>query len=261
MTAKVVTIEIEKEVGIICLNRPDVHNVVNEAVMAELESILEQLDSNPAIRLLIVTGAGSETFCAGGDLKYFATLKTREQGLHMSKRMQAILNQFWAGPRVVIAAVNGQALGGGGEILTACHFRMAASTATFAFRQAANGIITGWGGGIRLFRLVGRTQALRLLLTAERIDAAEALRIGLVDRIVPPEKLMDESLTLARTIGRHSPDPIRAFLELARLVDGGDLDAAVQRETELFGDCWVSEDFRQIVSDFLSGESGERVKT
>jgi enoyl-CoA hydratase/carnithine racemase len=251
MSADVVTFEIQPGTGVIRLNRPDVHNVVDEAVMVRLESILDRVESDQEVRAVVLTGAGEETFCAGGDLRYFAALRTREEGLRMSRRMQAILDRLWAGPRVVIAAVNGQALGGGGEMLTACHFRVAATTATFAFRQAANGITTGWGGGARLFRLVGRSQALRLLLTAERIDAGEALRIGLVDRVVPSEELMSEAVDLARRVNQNPAGAIQAFLELARWIDRGDMEVAVERETELFGDRWVSEDFRRIVSEFL----------
>lgn len=202
---------------------------------------------------LIITGSGTETFCAGSDLRYFATLQSRESGLRMSMRMQSILGRLWNGTRVVIAAVNGQALGGGCEILTACHFRIAASTASFAFRQAANGLITGWGGGVRLFHLVGRAQALKLLLTAERIDAAEALRIGLIDRVVSPDELMSAAFDLEHRICENSSRAIRSFLELSNQIHRVDFDTTVSYETKLFGDCWVGEDFRRALIEFLKG--------
>src|SRR5262249_33200490 len=155
---------------------------------------------------------------------------TREKGIAMSSRMQALLDRLWAGAKPIVAAINGQALGGGCEILTACHFRIASSTASFEYRQATNGLITGWGGFSRLLHLVGRTQALRLLLTAERIDSAEALRIGLIDHVVKPEELHNASVSLAEKITRHSPDVISAILELARLHCAGDIDNAIERE-------------------------------
>ncbi len=245
-----VLFETEGPVGIVTLHRPAVHNVVDDTVMARLESILDQLDSQPAVRALILTGTGDRTFCAGGDLKYFATLKTRAEGLAMSQRMQAILRRLHEGGRVVIAAVNGQALGGGCEILTACHFRVAAETAHFGFRQAANGITTGWGGGARLFALVGRTRALDLLLTSRILDAEEALTMGFIDRIVPRSQLVVEARNLAEQICANPADAVRAFLELARAVDQGDRRAMVRRETELFGERWESEAFGRVLARF-----------
>ena len=250
LSDEVVTFEVVNATGIIRLNRPRVHNAVNEAVIEALEAALDRAEADAQIRALIVTGAGSKTFCAGGDLQYFATLDTREKGVEMSRRMQALLDRLWSGRKVVIAAINGQALGGGCEILTACHFRIASATARFGYVQAENGLITGWGGGARLFELVGRTQALRLLLTAERVDAAEALRIGLIDRVAQPKQLRAAALDLAMRVSRHHPDVVAAILELAKLHHLGDLDRAVGRETALFADRWTSETFREAINKF-----------
>ncbi|MCP4653807.1 MAG: enoyl-CoA hydratase/isomerase family protein [bacterium] len=253
-----VRFEQRREIGIIVLNRPEVHNAVNVAIMERLESLLGQLEHDRRLRVLILTGAGSETFSAGGDLGYLSTLTSHRQCLEMSRRMQATLRRLEDGPQVVIAALNGNALGGGCEIATACHLRIAASTARFSFRQAALGVVTGWGGGVRLFRLVGRATALRLLLTAETIDAAEALRIGLVDRVAAPETLMDEALALASQITANSPDAVRAFLELARAIEQTGPEAAVETETRLFGECWVGEDFRRRLADWEKRRSPHR---
>lgn len=173
----------------------------------------------------------------------------------MSRRVQALLDRLWSGKKVVIAAINGQALGGGCEILTACHFRIASSTANFAYLQAANGLITGWGGGAWLFHLVGRSQALRLLLTSERIDAAEALRIGLIDSVAQPEQLHAAVFDLAQRISRHPPDVITAILELATLHYKGEVDRAVECETELFADRWTSDEFRRALADYQKNRS------
>src|ERR1700730_11411863 len=145
LSNNVVAFEAASDIGVIRLNRPGVHNALNELAIEALEAVLERVETDPQIRALIITGTGSKTFCAGGDLQYFDTLDTREKGIEMSRRMQALLDRLWSGRKVVIAAINGQALGGGCEILTACHFRIAASTASFAYLQAANGLITGWG--------------------------------------------------------------------------------------------------------------------
>ena len=246
----VVVFESTDGAGIVRLNRPDVHNAINEVVMEALESVLDRVEADPQIRALIITGTGSKSFCAGGDLQYFATLDTREKGIEMSRRMQVLLDRLWSGQKPVIAAVNGQALGGGCEILTACHFRIAASTANFAYRQAANGLVTGWGGGMRLFHLVGRTPALKLLLTGDSIDAAEALRIGLIDQIEEPQNLLETSVAFAKKISRHSAAVVAAILELARLYLKGDIEKAIERETELFGDRWTSDEFKQAIRAF-----------
>ncbi len=237
-------------IGVITLNRPAVHNSVDEATMAQLESILDRVETEPRVRVLILTGAGEKTFSAGGDLKYFAQLETREAGVAMSERMQAILARLYEGERVAIAAVNGQALGGGCEILTACHFRIASSGARFGFRQAANGLITGWGGGIRLFSLLGRAHALDLLLTSRIIDTDEALAMGLIDRAVSADRLMGEARQLAQAICANPATSVTALLDLARAIERGDREAAIRRETELFGSCWMGKDFRRILRTF-----------
>ena len=145
---------IEDHWALITLNRPEVHNAIDDQAMAELEEVLDFIEGNPDLKAIIITGAGHKTFCAGGDIRYFATLNTREACVAMSQRMQAILTRLYKGERPVIAAVNGQALGGGCEILTATHIRYCVPTARFAFRQAPNGIITGWGGGERFLSQV-----------------------------------------------------------------------------------------------------------
>ncbi|HKG98014.1 MAG TPA: enoyl-CoA hydratase/isomerase family protein [Pyrinomonadaceae bacterium] len=250
MSTNVVEFQSEDSIAIIRLNRPEAGNAINEAAIEALETIIRRLDSDTQIRVVIMTGAESNTFCAGGDFKYFLSLDTREKGLLMSRRMQAALNRLWSGPQVFIAAINGKALGGGCELLTACHFRIASERATFAFVQAANGITTGWGGGVRLFHLVGRSEALRLLLTAEPIDAIEASRIGFVNRIAKPDEVMPVALDLARRICKNSRASIQAFLEMARLIYEGDPEAAVRYETESFADRWLADEFRKVMNDF-----------
>ncbi len=238
-----------EEVVIVQLNRPGQSNSVNDIVMEQLETILDDL--NDKIQIIILTAAGDKVFCAGGDLRYFSTLKTRSDGEAMSLRMQAILRRLWEGDRVVIGAVNGKALGGGCEILTACHFRIVSEDGTFQFVQAKNGLTTGWGGGVRLLRLLGRTQALRLLITGECIDACEAKRIGFVDRVVSGDSLESAALEMAREISNNSPSAVRAFLKLVSCDDRFEVERLTNLETEFFADSWESNDFREALSVFL----------
>lgn len=238
------------DIAIICFNRPEVHNSINEEVMKHWESYLDKIESDQKLRCIILTGAGSQTFSAGGDLRYFSSLKTTKASLEMSYRMQAINNRLANGKKVVIAAINGQVLGGGCEILTACHYRIAASHATFAFRQAPNGIITGWGGGKRLLKQVGKSAALRLLLTGERIDVLEAKRIGLIDEIVEPDSLLSVAINMAGKINKNYQGSIEAFLKLAEMSDYCGLDEIVGYETQSFADLFLGDYFRNILKKY-----------
>ena len=251
MPEPVVELQIENHIARITLNRPEVHNAVDVRVMETLEANLEVIEADESVRAIILSGGGSTTFCAGGDLRYFATLNTREACREMSRRMQSILERLFYGGRPVIAAVNGNALGGGCEILTACHIRIAAAHAKFSFRQAPNGIITGWGGGRRLFHQIGRAAALRLFLSGDTINAAEALRVGLIDEVVAPQALPDACRDLALRIAANSRDAVKGFLELAQQMELNDRRAMADAETELFADLWMGPDFRGFVNRFL----------
>ncbi len=246
--------ERRRGIAVLRLARPEVHNVVDAATLERLEHHVAQL-AEDGTEVLVLTAAGGRTFCAGADLSYVAALTDHRQGLELSRRMRAVLASLEDGPRPVIAAINGDALGGGCEILTACHLRIAASTARFSFRQAAMGVVTGWGGGARLFRLLGKSKALRLLLTAETIDAAEALTLGFVDRVVPAAELMDEALATAGRIAANSPDSIRAFLALAQAVERPD-DAVAELEERLFERLWDGEHFRRKVAQWRQRRRG-----
>ncbi len=253
MTAEVVLYREEDEIARVTLNRPEVHNAVNREVMDRLEEIQRQLAESRTVRVVILSGAGRESFCSGGDLKYFATFRTREEALEMSRRMKNILDGFLNGRQVVIGAVNGLALGGGCEMLSACHFRIAAEHARFSFRQAANGLVTGWGGGRRIFQLLGVQRALRYFLTAEEFTARQALEIGFVDQVVPAEELLPVTLAFARRITAHPSAATEAFLQLARLARGSRWEGFTRLEEETFGDLWMGPDFRRWLENYLRG--------
>lgn len=245
-------LELFGAVAVLRLTRPEVHNVVAMATIDRLEQLLDQLDADPEVRVLVLTGRGVKSFCAGSDLADLAPLvdgsaEQRAAALDMSPRMSAILDRLEAGPRVTIAALVGSAYGGGCELLTACHLRVAGQGIHFSFRQAAMGVSTGWGGGVRLFRLVGRSRALRLLLTADTVDTDEALRIGLVDFLVPQDQVLDEALALAERIAGNAPASIAAFLELARAADQSPETARAVEERS-FGELWQGEAFWQQVA-------------
>ena len=233
MSEPLLTYSKKDQIGIITLNRPGVHNALNLEMMRLLKQTVDQIYQDPDIVVVIITAVGDTTFCAGGDLKYFSTLKTSPEAYEMSRFMQEVLNKLWLGDRVVIGAVNGQAFGGGCEILTACHFLYSVPDATFSFRQAANGIITGWGGTTRLIRKLGRGKALKLLLTATEFTAAEVLQMGFIDQVVSQNELIPSVLKFALEITAKSPAVIRAFLELTSIEKQKSLTDQFEKESRL----------------------------
>ena len=249
-SSKPVILDINPPIAWIRFNRPRVHHAINGEMMDLLERYTLQIAEDAEIRVGILSATGDKTFCAGGDLKFFSTLRTRESGLALSRRMQAILNRIWMGRKPYIAAINGDAFGGGCEIFTACHLRIAAEHACFSYRQAANGLITGWGGGVRLFQMLGPA-ALRLLITAEEISAEQAVYLGLIDQVVPGEQLSSEVQNLAHCIARNAPEALAAFLEVFRATVDGQWATARAIETNRFADLWVGSAFRQFLKGFL----------
>lgn len=238
-------------VGIITVSRPEVHNALNMDTIRELRELCLRLRAEDTLRAMILTGAGEKTFLSGGDLKEFQHIQTTEGARLMISTMKEVTCLLSGFPWPVIAAVNGMAIGGGCETAVACDFRIASETARLGFRQIKMGIMSGWGGGPRLVHLVGRNRALRLMLTGELLDAKEALSIGLVDRIVPPDRLISEAMAQARGIADNAPLVVRAYKRLVEMTMRVPLDAAMEFETELFGPVWVSEDHGECVRAFF----------
>lgn len=245
-------IEIKNKIATLIIDRPAVHNAINAAMMTLLENAQKEI-ANSDVRVIVLSGAGEKTFCAGGDIRYFATLNTSEACREMSLRMQKILDGFYRGKIPVIAAVNGSAFGGGCEILSACHIRIAADHAIFSYRQVPNGIITGWGGGRRLFRQIGQGQALRLLLSGETIDANTARAIGLIESVSSSAQLMSETMAIAEKIAAQPPDAVAAFLTLAAAMTETDpVGTIADLETSLFEKLWMGDHFRDFLQRFLN---------
>ncbi|MGQ9670495.1 MAG: enoyl-CoA hydratase [Desulfosoma sp.] len=208
MEQPVVLEERRDQVAILTLNRPEVMNSFNLAMLRGLWDKVEALRFDPEIRVVIVTGAGEKAFCAGADLKERATLSD----VQVKEFIFRIRNLFTAIEELakpVIAAVNGVALGGGTELALACDLRIASETATMGLTETRLAIIPGAGGTQRLPRLVGRGKAKELIFTGRRVGAEEALRIGLVNTVTAPEKLMEECLAMAAMICETGPIAIQ----------------------------------------------------
>ncbi len=238
-------------VGIVTVNRPEVHNALNMETIRDLRELCLKLRAEDRLRAMILTGAGDKTFLSGGDLKEFQHLKTMEEARHMISTMKEVTDLLAGFPWPVIAAVNGLAVGGGCETAVACDFRIASHSAKLGYRQITLGIISGWGGGPRLVHLLGKGRALRLMATGDLLSAEEALRIGLVDQVVPPDQVMPSALVLARRIAENAPLAVRAYKRLVQMTVRVPLEAALEFETELFGPVWVSEDHEECVRAFF----------
>src|ERR671911_1687520 len=190
--------EMHDAVAIVTVNRPEKLNALNAAVIAELGDVADRIGKDPAIRGMILTGAGPKAFVAGADIGEIAGQGPIDGKARALEGQRAFRRLERCG-KPVIAAVNGFALGGGCELAMACHIRLAAEHARFGQPEVKLGIGPGYGGTARLPRLVGKGRALELLLTGGMIDAAEAYRIGLINRVLPADKLLAESEALLRT--------------------------------------------------------------
>ncbi|HEU5050687.1 MAG TPA: enoyl-CoA hydratase-related protein [Gemmatimonadales bacterium] len=234
----------------VTVNRPDKLNALNATVIGELAEAAGRIESEEAIRGAILTGAGPKAFVAGADIGELAS-QGPVSGRARALRGQAAFRRFERCGKPVIAAVNGFALGGGCELAMACHIRIASENAKFGQPEAKLGIGPGYGGTVRLPRLVGRGRALELLLTGGMIDAQEAYRIGLVNRVVPAEQLIPESEALLRAILENGPLAVRACLESVTAGADMSLDDALAFEANLFGVLSGTEDMREGTTAFL----------
>jgi len=232
------------------INRPDKLNALNATVIAELGDAVTRIETDAAVRGVILTGSGQKAFVAGADIAEL-TAQTPMEGQARAILGQQVFRRLERCGKPVVAAINGFALGGGCELAMACHIRIAAEHAKFGQPEVKLGIGPGYGATARLPRLVGKGRALELLLTGGMIDAAEAYRIGLVNRVVSADKLLAEAEALLRTILENGPLAIRACLEA---VDAGletSLDQALLLEANHFGLLSATEDMREGTKAFL----------
>jgi len=250
MTYQTLLFDVKDGVAVVTVNRPDKLNALNDQVMAELADAADRIATDPGIRGAIVTGAGPKAFVAGADISDLAKQGPFD-GKARAMRGQAVLRRLETCGKPVIAAVNGFALGGGCELAMACHLRIASENAKFGQPEVKLGIAPGYGGTQRLPRLVGKGVALQLILTAEMIDAAEAYRIGLVNKVVPADQLLAESERMLRGILSMGPLAVRLSLEA---VDQGlemTLDEGLLLEANHFGLLAATQDTKEGLSAFL----------
>ena len=247
-----VNVELQGAVAVLTIDRPKALNALNPEVLADLKAAFEGLDQN-AVRCVILTGAGDKSFVAGADIGSMSTM-TKAEGEAFGKLGNDIFLAIESFPLPVIAAVNGFALGGGCELAMSCDIRICSDNAMFGQPEAGLGITPGFGGTQRLPRIVGLGMAKQLLYTARNIDAGEALRIGLVNAVVPQADLMDTALKMANTIAKNAPIAVRACKKAVNEGMQVSIDKAVEIEEKLFGDCFETHDQVEGMACFLSRE-------
>lgn len=245
------TLDVRDGIAYLTIDRADKLNALNAALIEDLGHAAHHLATDTAIRGAILTGSGAKAFAAGADISEMAE-QTPQEGLERARRGQEVFRLLETCGKPVVAAVNGFALGGGCELAMACHLRVASTTAKFGQPEVKLGICPGYGGTVRLPRLVGKGRALDILVTGRMVDAAEALQIGLVTRVVEPEKLMAEAEALLRGIIAMGPLAVRSCLEL---VDAGmemGLEEALRMEASHFGLLSGSGDQKEGMAAFLA---------
>lgn len=253
MNFKNVIFEKEEKIAIVTINRPKALNALNSETLLEIDSIIDKIAVDDDILAVILTGSG-KAFVAGADISEMKDLNAsggRKFGILGNKVFRKLENL----EKPVIAAVNGFALGGGCEISMACDIRIASSKAKFGQPESGLGITPGFGGTQRLARLVGLGMAKELIYTAKMIKADEAFRIGLVNKVVEPDVLMDEAKTLANQIISNAPIAVRLCKSAINRGIQTDIDTGIAYESEVFGECFATEDQKEGMGAFLEKRS------
>jgi enoyl-CoA hydratase len=243
--------ENKEGIAFVTINRPAVRNALNTATLEELRETFSQIRNDDAVHVAILTGAGDKAFVAGADINELATLAP-VAGKDYSLAGQAVFDSIERLGKPVIAAVNGFALGGGCELAMACTFRIASERAVFGQPEVKLGIIPGYGGTQRLARLVGRGYAAQMMVTGEMINAAEALRIGLVNKVVAPEELMPAAEEIAKKVIANAPLAVKFSLD--------SLERGMEYEAILFGLCCATEDMKEGMKAFLEKRAPKFVR-
>lgn len=251
-----ISVERDGAVATVTINRPRVLNALNGQTLDELRRAMLALKHDAGVRVVIVTGSGEKAFIAGADINELS-VQTPTGGRDHAMRGQHVLDLIENMGKPVIAAINGYALGGGCELAMACTLRIAADSAKLGQPEINLGIIPGYGGTQRLSRLVGRGRALELLLTGDQISAAEAHRLGLVNRVVPSAELMGEARKLAQVLAAKAPIAVRCIIDAVNRGLQMPLADAQVFEATLFGLVSATEDMREGTAAFLEKRKAE----
>ena len=248
--SELLKVETADRIRVLTIHRPEKLNALNDEVMAALDAALDETRHDEAVGVLIVTGAGEKSFIAGADIGELSKLSPLG-GRDHSRKGQAIVAKLENLGKPVIAAINGYALGGGCELALGCTIRIASENARFGQPEVKLGIIPGYGGSQRLARVVGEGRAMQLCLTAEQIDAVEAYRIGLVNKVVPAGQALAAAKEMAKAILANGPIACALVLEAIRRGLEMPLAEGLVFESTLFGLCASTADMKEGMGAFL----------
>jgi enoyl-CoA hydratase len=250
------TLEVQDRIATLSVNRPDKLNALNERTIRELGQAMEEIAGRDDVGGVILTGVGEKAFVAGADIAELAQMGPVD-GIEVSRLGQRVFRSIELSRKPVIAAVNGFALGGGCELALACHLRIASENAQFGLPEVKLGIIPGYGGTLRLPRIVGRGRALELMLTAQFVKADEAYRIGLANRVVPQGELMDTARKMMQTILANGPVALGLAIECTTRGTEMSVDDGLALESNLFGLLAATNDMREGMTAFLEKRKAE----
>ena len=242
--------EQKDKIAFITINRPDKLNALNKETLIEIGQAFDEIANDDSIKGVLITGSGEKAFVAGADILEISTLDNIS-GTEFALEGQEVFNKIENCSKPVVAAVNGFALGGGCELALACHIRYASENAKFGQPEVNLGVIPGFGGTQRLSRIIGKGRALELLMSGNMVDANEAYRIGLVNKVLPQSELISESEKLLNTILSKGPYAVSMIIEAVNEGLDKKLDVALNHEANLFGQTCATEDMREGTIAFL----------
>ena len=245
-----IKVDINDYVATVIINRPEALNAMNKDLVAELQQAVEECVENGDVGVIVITGSGDKAFVAGADIKSMQKMTGRES-LEFSREGQEMTMVIENSPKPVIAAINGFALGGGCEIALACDMRIASENAKFSQPEVVLGIIPGWGGTQRLSRLIGKGRAIEMITTGEMIDAKEALRIGLVNHVVPLSELMEKVNSLTKSIMKNGPAAVGAALKCIHKGFDEPLENGLDIELNVFAELFETDEQREGTTAFV----------
>jgi enoyl-CoA hydratase len=246
-------------IGMITISCPESLNILNSCLLLELNKILDIIKKDNDIYCVVITGAGQKSFIAGAEIKEMKDMdvpQARKYSIFGSNALRNI--ELLKKP--VIAAINGYALGGGLELAVSCDLRIASKNSVFGFPEVTLGIIPGWGGMQKLVRLVGLGRAKEITFTGSKIDAEEAFRIGLINKIVEQEALMEEALSLAGKIAGNAPVAVSFAKAAINHGIGLNSDSSISYELEVFAQCFATEDQKDAMDAFINKKKLEKFK-
>ena len=246
-----ILLTINDQIATLTVNRPQALNALNWTAQEQFATAVNNIAANEAVRVLIITGAGFRAFVAGADLKQMSSHPEQAGGERLNRIMSGALTQLTQLPIPVIAAINGDAFGGGCEIITACDLRIAANHVRFSLAQVRNALTSGWGGTARLVRQIGQSRAMDLMLTARLMDVREAQAIGFVHQIVTKAALQTAVSTLAQQIVQLPRHALAANKALVQYAAQNNADNTNQLETDLFVSLWTQPDHIEAMNAFV----------